>query len=175
MCNLKFILLLAAFVLFGNLTYAQKGEVYQEEKDDHKNIKAEKILFGGTLLSYTAQNVPPHHLAFEQFFFLSNTYGQYDKGSNLKHDRNFQQYQVLPYLKFGIIENLDVNIITSVIYSRHNKNKAVSLGDTLVLFGLQLMKAKEGTWMPDARLLVGESFPTGKYDRLNPSMDGGDG
>lgn len=175
MSNLKFIFLLAVFVLFGNLTYAQKGEVYLEEKDDPKNIKAEKILFGGTLLSYTAQNVPPHHLAFEQFFFLSNTYGHYDKNSNLKHDISFQQYQVLPYLKFGIIENLDINIITSVVYSLHNKNKSVSLGDTLVLFGLQLMKAKEDSWVPDVRLLVGESFPTGKYDRLNPSMNGGDG
>ena len=178
MNRIRAILILLIPVFLKSLLYAEKGEVYEEiEKSNTPNgpEKKEEILFGGTLLSYTAHNVPARHLAFEQFFIFSNAYGLYNNNSKLKNGNHFSQLELLPYLKFGIINNLDLNIITSFTYSFAKKSDAASLGDTLVLFGIQLMQAKEDSWMPDMRLLVGESFPTGKYDKLNPKMNGADG
>jgi hypothetical protein len=36
------------------------------------------------------------------------------------------------------------------------------------------LKDKKGTWIPDFRVLLQESFPTGKYDHLNPNKNGAD-
>lgn len=141
----------------------------------HEVSKEDGILFSGTILSYTARNVPPGHLVFEQFLFSSRTYGLYDKNSELQKDRNFHQNELIPYIKFGIINGLDFNIITSVVSSHSKKIETISLGDTLVLFGLQVMRSQKDSWIPDIRFLFGESFPTGRYERLDPNMHGADG
>lgn len=151
------------FIFLGNSLFAENI------------IGQNEILFGGTLLSYTATNVPPGHFAFEQFVFLTNTYGQYDKSSKLKENISFNQCELVPYFKFGIQKIVDVNVITTVVSSHAKGRNSISFGDTLFLLGFQLLKAQKDSWVPDARLLIGESFPTGKYDRLRKNMNGGDG
>ena len=126
------------------------------------------------MLSFTATNVPPGHFAFEQFAIYTDTRGFYGQDYHLQSEDLFSQYQALPYLKFGIAKNLDLNIIASIIYSASRRSTAFSPGDTSVLAGIQLMESK-GHLIPDIRLLVGESFPTGKYDNLDPGLLLGDG
>lgn len=133
----------------------------------------EEILFGGTMLSFTATNTPPSHVAFEQFLIYNNSRGFYDQNSHLQKSNSFSQYQALPYIKFGLTNNLDINIISSLVYSASNTSSQCSPGDTTILAGIQLMKEK-GHLIPDVRFLIGESFPTGKFDNLDPEMFLGD-
>jgi hypothetical protein len=41
------------------------------------------------------------------------------------------------------------------------------LGDTSIYLGFQILREKKNSWMPDLRLLIAETFPTGKYDHLD--------
>ncbi len=133
-----------------------------------------KIFFSGTLLAISAQNTPPGHLNYENFFQYSKIYGIYDQHSRLRRDRDIDIYSVLPLIKFGIFDFLDFNIITSVNYSRTKHGDDSSFGDTIALFGLKLLDAKAKTWIPDMKLLFGGSLPTGKFDTLDPELFGGD-
>ena len=42
------------------------------------------------------------------------------------------------------------------------------------IFGFQILRDNKEDWTPDLRLVLGETFPTGKYQHLNPRKGGSD-
>lgn len=166
-------LLIIIVIAYTNSLCAQKGEDFPSENIQGQD-KSNDFVFAGSLLAYSAQNAQPQQLEYNQFFLTSSLYGQYNKNSKLESWRSVYQYEAISELKFGIFDRLDLNILVSAIYSQSKKNDSFSLDDTLILLGFQLVRSKKDLWYPDVRLLVGESFPTGKYDNLDIEMQGQD-
>lgn len=133
-----------------------------------------KPWFSGTLLSLFPENTRPGHLLVQTNWFASRRLGIYNCHSSIAHPLNSHLYSALLTLETGITQTIDVTLLSSGVYAHAAGRDFCHLGDTFVLFGFQILTNKKGTWIPDLRILIGEGFPTGNYQRLNPVLRGAD-
>lgn len=128
--------------------------------------------FTGPLLAPTPVNMQPGHPAIEPSITLFKTYGEYDS------DWNFQKqtpvWAINPFIdfQFGITDYLGIEILASAISNFRHHQTSTHLQDTIVLFGYQVSNDTPGSWIPDFRLILQETFPTGKYQKLDPKKHG---
>jgi hypothetical protein len=145
-----------------------KKKEKDKDKEKEKGEEEEAPWFIGTLLAFFGENIEKGRLLVQPFLFVMRRYGFYDAHSSLVRDRNNHLYMGEVILEGGLTEKIDftLDLLATDIYTGgHN---AFSLGDTFFALGFQMLKDKKGTSIPDLRVVVGENFPTGKYDHLNP-------
>lgn len=108
------------------------------------------------------KTIPPGHFNVEPYVF----YSQWPPG--------FKSLQALPVLSAGIVEFLDIQAALPYSYSWDHGQHGEHIGDLGVTFGLQLVRQQENAWLPDIRMIMGEIFPTGRFENLNPNKLGTD-
>jgi hypothetical protein len=128
--------------------------------------------FTGPLLAPTPINMKPGHPAIEPTVTLFNTYGRYNSNWKLKKQDNIWAINPLVDFQFGITNNLGIETLVSFISNFKNGKSASHFQDTTVLFGYQVSNDIKGSWVPDFRLILQETFPTGKYQKLDPGKEG---
>ena len=126
----------------------------------------------GPLLAPTPINMIPGQLAIQPTLTVFNTYGTYN--SNWKLQREESTWSIAPLIdfQFGITNNLGVEAIFSFISNFKNEKNATDFEDTIIFLGYQVSNDIHGSWVPDFRIMVQEIFPTGKYQKLDPSKGG---
>ncbi|MFS8562817.1 MAG: hypothetical protein LVR00_00150 [Rhabdochlamydiaceae bacterium] len=132
-------------------------------------------LYAGTILAFYAQNAASGRLAFQPYFFATRQYGLYNNdwaGPKQKHSSD--QLSLLLALETGITEYIDFTLDLYGAYSHFNQHHSWIFGDTTTLLGFQILRDQKKTTTPDFRILIGETFPTGKYEYLNPHKNGTD-
>lgn len=82
--------------------------------------------------------------------------------------------QMLTELDYGLTKNLDVAVEVPFIDNQYSQQSHASMGDTTLSFGIQLIDHRHETRAPNLRLILQETFPTGRYDRLLSSNNGTD-
>jgi hypothetical protein len=128
--------------------------------------------FTGPLLAPTPINMKPGHPAIEPTVTLFNTYGRYNSNWKLKKQDSTWAINPLIDFQFGITNNLGIETLVSFISNFKNGRSASHFQDTTVLFGYQVSNDIKGSWVPDFRLILQETFPTGNYQKLDPSKEG---
>lgn len=132
-------------------------------------------MFAGNVIAFSGTNTEPGEFNAQTFIYLTRLNGVYNSDSQLVSNLNVHQYQVELELTVGLIKNVEL-MVELYGYRIHNNGKdAYYMGDADLLFGFQLLKEKKNTIIPNIRFLVGEIFPTGKYEGLNERFSGGDG
>lgn len=131
-------------------------------------------LYAGTLLAFYSENAAPGHLSFQPYIFAGRNYGDYDQNWKVDHLDSYNSEVLYLSLETGITKFLDISLDIFGSYSQSKGGNTWLFGDMQIYLGLQLLTNKKGTWVPDLRILVGENFPTGKYDNLNPNKLGSD-
>lgn len=124
--------------------------------------------FTGSVFPPAAVNAPPNHPVIATIALFTVTYGTYS--DNWKFQGTDNTYAFNPYLEFlfGLTDHIGVDMYASMI-SNHKKGESFThLQDTIVLLGFQIARDKPKTWIPDIRLTLQETLPTGKYEKLNP-------
>lgn len=128
--------------------------------------------FTGPLLAPTPINMKPGHPAIEPSLTVFNTYGKYSSEWNLKKQNNIWAISPLVDFQFGITDNLGIETLVSSITNFKNGQTSTHFQDTIVLFGYQLSNDIKNSWIPDCRLFLQETFPSGKYQKLDPKKEG---
>lgn len=118
--------------------------------------------FTGPLLAPAGKTVPAGHFNFEPYGFYSG----YPKG--------FRNIEVIPILTAGINDFLDLQTSLPYDYSWDHGQHGNDIGDYSLALGIQVLRQKENSWLPDLRLVLQEVFPTGRFDNLNPRKLGTD-
>ena len=128
--------------------------------------------FTGPLLAPTPINMKPGHPAIEPSLTVFNTYGRYD--SNWKLKKQDHTWTINPFLdfQFGITNNVGIETLISYVSNFKNGKTFNHFQDTIVLFGYQISNDIKGSWIPDLRLILQETFPTGNYQKLDPDKEG---
>ncbi len=131
-------------------------------------------LYTGTLLQFYGQNVDPGSLSITSYVYFLRQYGIYNSHWNVNHNPQFniQTYEV--FLETGITKWVDFNLNLYGITSQVHGRSTLAFSDLQAYLGFQLIKSQKETWVPDVRLLIGENFPTGQYQHLNPKKQGAD-
>lgn len=152
-------------------------QVQQEILLAEKNLIAAERMFipwyTGPLITGSANNVPVGRVNVQPYLYFYLQYGKYRSDRSGQSIQNIYTINPLILAQTGISPWLDFTLLTQGYFRWQGSHSTVQFGDTSVTFGFQVIK--ETRLLPSVRLTLGESFPTGKYQHLNPNQDGIDG
>jgi hypothetical protein len=122
----------------------------------------------GPLLAASPASWQGHYLV-EPYVFDAIPRGHYDNNGvrgSVPHANNFGSQS---YLVYGVSDKVGVGLIPRFGFNDPavglNSSK-VGVGDLSVQAQYGLTQFVEGGWIPTTAVVVGETLPTGKYDRL---------
>ena len=106
----------------------------------------------------------------QPYLFIKNNYASFS--SSRKSIKQPNVWSVNPSLLFqmGLLSSLDFTLNAQGVYSKRGAIHASGLGDSEIALGFQLIR--ESQQKPGLRLALTESFPTGRYQKLNPKKMG---
>lgn len=123
----------------------------------------------GPLLAASAGTLPRGHFLIEPYLFDAIPQGRYDAQGvrrSVPHQHNLGSQS---YVIYGLTDRISAGLIPRFGYSLPG-NSPGSSGPGAGDLGLQLQygltQFEEGSWIPTTSVLIGETLPTGKYDRL---------
>jgi hypothetical protein len=151
----KFFSLCIILLLANNFIYAA----------DHGS-DGQDPLFAGTLLAIYAKNPKAGHSAIQPYVFFNKNYGFYNKNSKLIDNSNIYRDQLFLAFQTGITDNFAIGIFPNIVYAHSKQEEFFNYGDTIVFLAFQVANDRKNSWVPDCRILIEESFPTGKYKNL---------
>ena len=110
----------------------------------------------GPMLAPNATTLPRGHLLIEPYLYDVIAAHSNGLGS-------------LTYINYGLANRVTVGLIPTAgfnVASSGPSSSRVGLGDLTLQGQYRLAKFREGSWIPTTSVVVQETFPTGKYDRL---------
>lgn len=129
----------------------------------------------GPLLAPNASTFPAGHALVETYVFDVITNGSYDASGRWQHFDGGHTPGSLTYLIYGLTDRVSVGLLPRFTYNEPAgapNSSAPGAGD----FGAQvqygLTSFHEGSLVPATAVVLGETFPTGRYDRLAQPADG---
>jgi len=149
------------------LSFLFLTSIYSKEPEKEKSEYKYEPIFAGTLLAFFPDNIPPGYVLLEPYLFVGKTSGVYDSEWETKHLFHYFDSQLLFLVETGITSWLDISLIVNENYAVSQGRKSTHLGDTRLGLGFQVTKNKPESATPDFRILLLESFPTGKYQHLD--------
>lgn len=119
----------------------------------------------GPMMANNAATLPQGHYLIEPYL--------YDVRSS-----QGESFGSLTYMEYGATDRLTVGVIPTFGYNQPNHGSAssgVHAGDISVLAQYGLTRFHEGSALPAIALMIQETFPTGRYDRLGRRLADGQG
>jgi hypothetical protein len=130
----------------------------------------------GPLLAPNAGTLPQGHLLFEPYVYDVIGIGHFDQDGALKASRYQADYGSQSYINYGVTDIFTAGLIPRFGHQQlgegQNSAAAVDLGDISLQGQLRLNNFDEASRIPTISVNIGETFPTGRYDRLDRLGDG---
>lgn len=157
-----------------NLLFSQDfGFSHNSETIKHEEEK-EVALFTGPLLAPSAITVPAGHIDIEPYLYLNFDTGVYNNHwEHQSADHLPRSIQFDPLIQIGLTSYMDFDLIPEWIYRKNGSYSASGFADLSVQFGFQLLR--QNHYPISLKLAIQETFPTGRYERLDPRTNGVDG
>src|SRR5579885_56076 len=124
--------------------------------------------FTGNLLSPSAYVVPFGYMSIEPYFVAGDTFGQYNKHWKSQSNPDFWTINPQFYTWIGLGKKIDFQFAPNFFWNETQGKSATRFGDLPIGFNIQVLEEKKGCWWPAIKLTLRETFPTGKYQKLNP-------
>lgn len=124
----------------------------------------------GPLLGPNAATLPHGHWLLEPYLYDLMPYGRFDRhgrltGTGAAHDIGSQTY-----IEYGLVDRFTLGLIPRLgLYQSDagQDSSGFTIGDVTLQGAYGLTQFHPGSLVPATSIVVGETFPTGKYDRLN--------
>jgi hypothetical protein len=123
----------------------------------------------GPLLAPNASTLPKGHFLIEPYLFDVIRYGRFDSDGHRQSVPRSNGLGSLTYVLYGLVDKFTVGMISVAGYNTVSVGPSSSgpgLGDLTLNAQYRLTLFREGGWIPTTSLVVQETLPTGKYDRL---------
>jgi hypothetical protein len=114
----------------------------------------------------------------EPYVFDVMQYGSYNKNGAMSGATHANSFGSLTYIIFGLTNRLSAGVIPVFSYNTATNapsSTGVRFGDFAVQAQYGLVRYRPGSWIPATAINIGETFPTGKYDRLGDRPGNGVG
>lgn len=122
--------------------------------------------YAGPLLTGGAGMMPPGSLNMQPYFFFTDYYGAWDhKGKTVHGIPHKKQLNPVLGLQTGITRWLDLLINIQGFENWQSHKHSGGFGDTSIFLGFPLLK--EGLRRPAVKFVIGETFPSGRYQHLS--------
>ena len=130
--------------------------------------------FTGSLLSLPGHVVGNKHTNWQPYVYFTDDYGFYNNKGRKQHvpSTKVWDFQLLVTRGFG--DWFDAKINAQAFIRNEKGQTSTRFGDFEFILGFQALNQKKGSWIPDLRIILAETFPSGQYDNLNPGKFGTD-
>jgi len=125
----------------------------------------------GPLLTPGAHVSSPGSLGVQPSIHVRKTFAKFDPLRHLKRlSDDIWTVQPTLLIQMGWLSWLDFSINTGAFYTTQAQERAFHWGDSSLALGIQLLEEHDS--LPAVKLSVTESFPLGKYEKLDPRKKG---
>lgn len=124
----------------------------------------------GPLLAASASTLPQGHFLVEPYLFDVITYGRHDAQGNRVSVPHGNDFGSQSYVLYGVTDRISAGVIPRFGYQKSSEGPSssdVQVGDVTLQAQYRLTQFQQGSWVPTMSFVVGETVPTGKYDRLD--------
>lgn len=133
----------------------------QVEDGQHRQSR-DDAWWTGPMMANSADTLPRGHFLIEPY-----VYDVTSKGADRFGSRTYMLYGLTDRLSVGLIPILGYNRISGAPDSSR-----IGFADPILQAQFLLTRFHEGSWLPTISLLLQESVPVGRYDRLQRASDG---
>jgi len=129
----------------------------------------------GPLLAPSAATLPQGYWLFEPYLYDLMTYGHFDVDGTLRSTGAAHEIGSQSYLEYGVVDGFTLGLIPRLGFHESSAGETAAgfaVGDLTLQGVYRLTEFQQGSWLPATSLVIGETFPTGKYDRLHAQTDG---
>ncbi len=129
----------------------------------------------GPLLAPNASTMPQGHWLLEPYLYDLVTYGHFDRSGTLRSAGAAHDIGNQSYIEYGLVNGFTLALIPRLGFhesSAGQDSSGFTVGDITLQGSYGLTQFRQGSWIPTTSLVIGETFPTGKYDRLDGRTDG---
>ena len=129
----------------------------------------------GPLLAPNAATLPRGHWLLEPYVYDQMSYGRFDRDGTLRSTSAAHDVGSLTYIEYGLNDRFTLGLIPRFGLhesSAGQESTGLAAGDITLQGAYGLTRFRPGSWIPATSVVVGETFPTGKYDHLHGRTDG---
>jgi hypothetical protein len=123
----------------------------------------------GPLLAASPSALPTGHVLVEPYLYDVIAFGSYDGHGHEHAAGHTDNIRSLSYLLYGLTDPLTVGLLPRFGYNAGGAgthSSSAQPGDLTLHASYQLLKFREHRWPPALALVLEETLPTGRYDRL---------
>jgi hypothetical protein len=156
------------------LLHPSRAAIQKELVDAEKSFNDAKQMFNawytGPLLAPSAHILAPGYVNIQPYLFITANYGKYSNSG--KYEKTTTLLNINPQVPtlIGALDWMEVTISPQVDYNSLHHKSSFNFGDLPIGLGFGLIK--ETPYIPALLLSVQETFPTGKYQHLDPDKEG---
>jgi hypothetical protein len=124
----------------------------------------------GPLLAASASTLPQGHFLVEPYLFDVMTYGRHDADGHRLSAPHENDFGSQSYVLYGVTDRISAGAIPRFGYEKTSggpSSSGLQVGDLTLQAQYRLTQFHAGSWVPTLSFVVGETLPTGKYDRLD--------
>ena len=146
--------------------------------DDSTRQSRSDAWWTGPLLAASASTLPKGHFLVEPYLFDSIVHQRFDNNGVRRDVAHTESLGSLTYLLYGVTDRISAGLIPRFGYtqtSQAGRSTGVGMGDVAVQAQYRLTQFQEGSSVPTMSVVLGETYPTGKYDRLGEHPSDGFG
>lgn len=129
----------------------------------------------GPMLAPSPATLPTGHALIEPYLFTVISHGHFDENGNRHSGPNEHDIGSLTYLLYGLTDRVTVGMIPRFSYNMPAdapNSSGIGFGDLTLQAGYGLTQFSYDHRVPTVALVVQETLPTGRYDRLTRASDG---
>jgi hypothetical protein len=129
----------------------------------------------GPMLAPSAATLPQGHVLVEPYLFNVMSYGHFDMKGTWHAGSREHDIGSLSYILYGLTDRLSVGLIPRFLFNEPAgapNSSSVGVGDLSLQAGYGLTRFQDGHRMPALALVIDETLPTGRYQRLGRASDG---
>ena len=138
-----------------------------EDAPVHQSI--EDAWWTGPLLAASPSTLSPGHFLVEPYVFDSMTDGQFDSTGARHRTSRESEFGSQSYMLYGLTDRVTVGVIPRIAYNEPTPGQGSStpgIGDLTAQAAYGLSRFLDQGWLPATSIVLGETLPIGRYDRL---------
>jgi len=143
------------------------AELAEAEAQYEHALKLFNPWYTGPLITPSATMVPPGQGMWQPYIFFTDNYGAFNSKRERVDVPNRFILQPQPVIvQIGVTPTVDTTVIMSQVVRWQQGVCSGGFQDITLQLGFLI--TEQTLWAPKAKFVVGQSFPTGKYENLNP-------
>jgi hypothetical protein len=123
----------------------------------------------GPIVAAGAATLPQGHALIEPYIYDVVTRGRYDSNGNYRDTDTVHSYGSLTYMLYGVTDSFTAGVIPTFGFNdveSGQDSSGIGVGDVTLQAQWRLSQFDEHRHVPTASLVLQQTLPTGKYDKL---------